>query len=84
MMAKRGLLLHAIHFQSPPYTSDRALEKVETLCKIVSQYSGRIQFHCVPFTEIQEAIRETLPGGAVYPDYAAADDGDRPAGKRKV
>ena len=61
MMAKRGLLLHAIHFQSPPYTSDRALEKVETLCKIVSQYSGRIQFHCVPFTEIQEAIREHCP-----------------------
>ena len=61
MMAKRGLLLHAIHFQSPPYTSDQALEKVETLCKIVSQYSGRIQFHCVPFTEIQEAIREHCP-----------------------
>lgn len=61
MMAKRGLLLHAIHFQSPPYTSDRALEKVEILCKIVSQYSGRIQFHCVPFTEIQEAIREHCP-----------------------
>jgi thiamine biosynthesis protein ThiI len=61
MMAKRGLELHAVHFVSPPYTSDRALEKVETLCEKVSEYSGRIHFHCVPFTEIQEAIRDYCP-----------------------
>lgn len=61
MMSKRGLELHAIHFVSPPYTSDRALQKVETLCEKISAYSGRIHFHCVPFTEIQEAIRDNCP-----------------------
>ncbi len=61
MMAKRGLQLHAIHFVSPPYTSDRALQKVETLCEKVSEYTGRIQFYCVPFTDIQVAIRDHCP-----------------------
>lgn len=61
MMAKRGLQLHAIHFVSPPYTSDRALQKVETLCSKTAVYAGRIHFHCVPFTEIQEAIRDHCP-----------------------
>jgi len=61
MMAKRGLQLNAIHFVSPPYTSDRALEKVETLCEKLSPYTGRIKFYCVPFTEIQEALREHCP-----------------------
>lgn len=61
MMAKRGVLLHAIHFVSPPYTSDRALQKVEDLCEIASEYAGRIQFHCVNFTKIQEAIKNNCP-----------------------
>lgn len=61
MMAKRGLQLHAIHFVSPPYTSDRALQKVETLCEKVSEYAGKIHFHVVPFTKIQEAIRDNCP-----------------------
>ncbi len=61
MMAKRGLILHAIHFVSPPYTSDRAQQKVEDLCEIVSQYAGKITFHCVPFTKIQEAIKLHCP-----------------------
>ena len=61
MMAKRGLQLNAIHFVSPPYTSDRALEKVETLCEKLTPYTGRIKFYCVPFTEIQEALREHCP-----------------------
>ncbi len=56
MMAKRGVQLEAIHFESFPYTSERALEKVETLAKIVSEYSGPIQFHVVSLTEIQEAL----------------------------
>ena len=60
-MAKRGLQLHAIHFVSPPYTSDRALQKVETLCEKVSEYAGSIHFHIVPFTEIQEALRDNCP-----------------------
>ena len=61
MMAKRGLALSAIHFQSPPYTSERALQKVETLCEKLVPYTGSIQFYCVPFTELQEAIREHCP-----------------------
>ncbi len=58
MMAKRGLRVDAIHFQSPPYTSERALLKVETLCEKLTEYCGRLRFYCVPFTEIQEALRD--------------------------
>lgn len=61
MMAKRGLALSAVHFVSPPYTSDRALQKVITLCEKLTPYTGRIRFYCVPFTEIQEAIKEHCP-----------------------
>ena len=61
MMAKRGLALSAIHFQSPPYTSERALQKVEALCEKLTPYTGSIRFYCVPFTELQEAIREHCP-----------------------
>ena len=46
---------------SPPYTSDRALQKVETLCEKLTSYTGKIRFYCVPFTEIQEAIKEHCP-----------------------
>ena len=59
MMAKRGLELCAVHFASPPYTSERAEQKVHDLLKKVARYSGRIQLFVVPFTEIQERIRET-------------------------
>lgn len=61
MMAKRGLAVHAVHFVSPPYTSDHALEKVRTLCKKMSAWCGSIRFHVVPFTDIQLAIREHCP-----------------------
>lgn len=61
MMAKRGLELHAVHFASPPYTSLLAEEKVHDLLTKVARYSGRIRLHTVPFTEIQEAIRDTCP-----------------------
>lgn len=61
MLAKRGVELSAIHFISPPYTSDRALQKVETLCEKMCEYCGRIPFYCVEFTEIQEAIRTQCP-----------------------
>ena len=60
-MAKRGLRLNAIHFASPPYTSARAEMKVKTLLSKVARYSGRIWLNTVPFTEIQEAIRENCP-----------------------
>lgn len=58
MMAKRGLELTAVHFASPPYTSVRAEEKVVELLDRVAAYSGRIKMYTVPFTKIQEQIRE--------------------------
>ena len=61
MMAKRGIHISAIHYVSPPYTSDRALMKVETLCEKLTDYCGDIAFFCVPFTEIQEAIKDNCP-----------------------
>lgn len=61
MMAKRGLELIAIHFAAPPYTSQRAEEKVRMLVQKVSQYSGRVKFFIVPFTEFQEQIKDNCP-----------------------
>lgn len=61
MMSKRGLKLVAVHFVSPPYTSEHALEKVRTLCKKMAPWCGRMKFVVVPFTEIQEMIREKCP-----------------------
>lgn len=61
MMAKRGIKLTAIHFASPPYTSERAHLKVEKLLKLVSRYSGSMNMYTVPFTAIQEAIRDKCP-----------------------
>ncbi len=61
MMAKRGVELTAIHFASPPYTSERAEQKVLDLLKKVARYAGRIELTIVEFTEIQEAIRDKCP-----------------------
>lgn len=61
MMAKRGVELTAIHFASPPYTSKKAEEKVHELLSKVARYSGRITLYTVPFTEIQEQIRDNCP-----------------------
>lgn len=61
MMAKRGVELTAIHFASPPYTSERAHEKVVRLLKKVGAYAGRIEMVTVPFTRIQEQIRDHCP-----------------------
>ncbi len=61
MMAKRGVELVGIHFASPPYTSLRSEQKVHDLLSKVARYSGRILLHTVPFTEIQEMIREKCP-----------------------
>lgn len=58
MMAKRGLELVAIHFFSYPYTSERAKEKVLELAGILTAYTGRMPLLVVPFTKIQEAIRD--------------------------
>lgn len=61
MMAKRGIELISIHFASPPYTSELAEMKVMELLKKVAAYSGTITTYVVPFTEIQEAIRDCCP-----------------------
>lgn len=61
MIAKRGVKLVAIHFASPPYTSELARQKVLDLLKIVSLYSTRIITYIVPFTAIQEQIRRNCP-----------------------
>lgn len=61
MMAKRGIVVSAIHFVSPPYTSDRARLKVEQLCEKMTDYCGDMHFYCVPFTEIQEELKRRCP-----------------------
>ncbi|MBR6785068.1 MAG: tRNA 4-thiouridine(8) synthase ThiI [Clostridia bacterium] len=61
MMAKRGLELIAVHFASPPYTSERAEQKVHSLLKQVSKYSGRIALFVIPFTKTQELIKDNCP-----------------------
>ena len=61
MMAKRGLKLTAIHFASPPYTSKRAEDKVVRLLRRVSRYAGKMTMYTVPFTKIQETIRNECP-----------------------
>ena len=61
MMAKRGMKLTAIHFASPPYTSEKAKEKVVQLRNIVSKYATSIKMYVVNFTDIQLAIHEKCP-----------------------
>jgi len=61
MVAKRGVSIDAIYFHAPPYTSERAKQKVVDLAKIVSRYSGPINLHVVNFTEIQMKIYEICP-----------------------
>ena len=61
MIAKRGVEMQAVYFHSPPYTSERALEKVQDLGRIVSHYAGPIKLHIVNFTELQLAIYDNCP-----------------------
>ena len=61
MIAKRGVFIDAVYFHAPPYTSERAKQKVVDLAKIVSRYSGQIRLHIVNFTEIQLAIYQKCP-----------------------
>ena len=61
MIAKRGVKIDAVYFHAPPYTSDRAKQKVVDLAKLVARYSGPIRLHVVNFTEIQLAIYEKCP-----------------------
>lgn len=61
MIAKRGVTVEAVYFHAPPYTSERAKQKVIDLAQIVSQYAGPINLHIVNFTDIQLYIYENCP-----------------------
>lgn len=61
MIAKRGVKIDAVYFDAPPYTSQRAKQKVIDLAKIVSVYTGPIYLHVIHFTDIQLAIYDKCP-----------------------
>ena len=61
MVAKRGVKIDAVYFHAPPYTSERAKQKVIDLAKKVARYSGPIYLHVINFTDIQLAIYEKCP-----------------------
>ncbi|GAE92953.1 tRNA S(4)U 4-thiouridine synthase [Gracilibacillus boraciitolerans JCM 21714] len=60
---KRGMQLEAIHFHSPPYTSDRAMEKVLDLAEKLSFYGHSVKVHIVPFTALQQKVHREIPHG---------------------
>ena len=61
MMARRGVWLEMVHFESPPYTSQQAQDKVLELARELVPWCGQLTVHIVPFTEIQEEIRRQCP-----------------------
>ncbi|MDD3368024.1 MAG: tRNA 4-thiouridine(8) synthase ThiI [Lachnospiraceae bacterium] len=61
MISKRGVKLEAVYFNAPPYTSERAKQKVVDLAKLVSKYSGPIRLHVINFTDIQLYIYDKCP-----------------------
>lgn len=61
MIAKRGVIIDAVYFHAPPYTSERAKQKVIDLAKLVAKYSGPIRLHVVNFTDIQLYIYDKCP-----------------------
>ncbi len=61
LIAKRGVEIEAVYFNAPPYTSERAKQKVIDLAKLVSQYSGVLKLHIVNFTDIQICIYDNCP-----------------------
>ena len=58
MIAKRGVEIDAVYFETPPYTGDAAREKVMSLAKILAGYTGKIYVNTIPITEIQQAIAD--------------------------
>lgn len=61
MMAKRGVKVEAVYFHAPPYTSERAKQKVVDLATIVSKYCGPVKLHIINFTDIQMSIYQKCP-----------------------
>ncbi len=61
MIMKRGVEIECVHFESPPYTSSRARQKVVDLAEILSHQNGKMVLHIVPFTEIQKQIHDCIP-----------------------
>ena len=61
MVAKRGVKIDAVYFHAPPYTSERAKEKVVDLAKLVSRYAGPMDLHVINFTDIQLYIYDQCP-----------------------
>lgn len=61
MIAKRGVKIDAVYFHAPPYTSERAKQKVVDLARIVSRYAGPVYLHVINFTDIQLYIHEKCP-----------------------
>ncbi|ERN52316.1 tRNA uracil 4-sulfurtransferase ThiI [Alkalihalophilus marmarensis] len=58
---KRGARIEAVHFHSPPYTNERALQKVKDLAQTLTKYGSSIRLHLVPFTEIQQYLHKEAP-----------------------
>ena len=61
MVSKRGVEIEAVYFHAPPYTSERAKEKVVDLARLISRYSGPVKLHIVNFTDIQLYIYDQCP-----------------------
>lgn len=61
MMSKRGVTIDACYFHAPPYTSERAKQKVVDLAKLISKYTGPIRLHVINFTDIQLYIYDKCP-----------------------
>ena len=61
MIAKRGVYIEAVYFHAPPYTSERAKQKVVDLARLVSRYTGPVRLHVINFTDIQMYIYEKCP-----------------------
>ncbi|MEW5921493.1 MAG: tRNA uracil 4-sulfurtransferase ThiI [Bacillota bacterium] len=61
MALKRGVKIEVLHFHSPPYTGEGAINKVLELCRVLTAYGGKINLHLAPFGEIQQQIRRHCP-----------------------
>jgi thiamine biosynthesis protein ThiI len=61
MIAKRGVDIEAVYFNAPPYTSEKAKQKVIDLAGVIAKYTGKVKLHIINFTEIQMYIYEKCP-----------------------